>query len=32
MSDANCFIVVPQGTSQVDAGEPVTIIPLAPIS
>lgn len=32
MADANCLIVVPQGTSQVSEGETVTIIPLAPIS
>jgi molybdopterin molybdotransferase len=31
MADANCLIVVPQGTSEVAAGEPVDIIPLAPI-
>jgi molybdopterin molybdotransferase len=31
MADANCFIVVPQGTSEVKAGESVEIIPLAPI-
>jgi molybdopterin molybdotransferase len=32
MADANCFIVVPQGTSEVPAGSRVEIIPLAPIS
>jgi molybdopterin molybdotransferase len=31
MADANCLIVVPQGTSKVAAGQPVDIIPLAPI-
>jgi molybdopterin molybdotransferase len=31
MADANCFIVVPQGTSEVSAGSMVDIIPLAPI-
>jgi len=31
MADANCLIVVPQGTSEVAAGEPVEIIPLGPI-
>ena len=31
MADANCFIVVPQGVSEVKPGETVTIIPLAPI-
>jgi molybdopterin molybdotransferase len=31
MADANCLIVVPQGTSEVAAGAPVEIIPLAPI-
>jgi molybdopterin molybdotransferase len=31
MADANCLVVVPQGTSEVGAGEPVEIIPLAPI-
>jgi molybdopterin molybdotransferase len=31
MADANCLIVVPQGTSEVAAGQPVDIIPLAPI-
>ena len=31
MADANCLVVVPQGTSEVAAGEPVEIIPLAPI-
>lgn len=31
MADANCLVVVPQGTSDVAAGEPVEIIPLAPI-
>jgi molybdopterin molybdotransferase len=32
MADANCLVVVPQGTSEVAAGQPVEIIPLAPIS
>lgn len=32
MADANCLIVVKQGTSTVAAGEPVDIIPLAPIA
>jgi molybdopterin molybdotransferase len=31
MADANCLVVVPLGTSQVPAGAPVEIIPLAPI-
>ncbi|HEV2013996.1 MAG TPA: gephyrin-like molybdotransferase Glp [Candidatus Dormibacteraeota bacterium] len=31
MADANCLLVVPQGTSEVAAGMPVEIIPLAPI-
>ena len=31
MADANCLIVVPQGTSTVPVGSPVEIIPLAPI-
>jgi molybdopterin molybdotransferase len=31
MADANCLIVVPQGTSEVAVGTPVEIIPLAPI-
>jgi molybdopterin molybdotransferase len=31
MADANCLIVVPQGTASVAAGAPVEIIPLAPI-
>lgn len=31
MADANCFIVVPQGTSHVPPGSVVDIIPLAPI-
>jgi molybdopterin molybdotransferase len=31
MADANCLIVVPLGTSEVAAGKPVEIIPLAPI-
>ncbi len=31
MADANCFIVVPQGTAEVKAGARVEIIPLAPI-
>ncbi len=31
MADANCLVVVPQGTSEVRAGEPVEIIPLTPI-
>jgi len=31
MADANCLIVVPQGTREVRAGEPVEIIPLTPI-
>ena len=31
MADANCFIVVPQGTSEVPPGGTVDIIPLAPI-
>jgi molybdopterin biosynthesis enzyme len=31
MADANCLVVVPQGTSEVAAGAPVAIIPLAPI-
>jgi molybdopterin molybdotransferase len=30
MADANCLIVVPQGTSDVPAGSPVEVIPLAP--
>jgi molybdopterin molybdotransferase len=30
MAEANCLVVVPQGTSNVGAGEPVDIIPLAP--
>ena len=32
MADANCFIVVGQGTSRVSVGEAVEIIPLAPIA
>lgn len=31
MADANCLVVVPLGTSEVAAGAPVEIIPLAPI-
>lgn len=31
MADANCLIVVPQGTSEVAPGQPVDIIPLAPL-
>ena len=31
MADANCLIVVPQGTSDVPAGASVEVIPLAPI-
>jgi molybdopterin molybdotransferase len=31
MADANCLIVVPLGTSQIRAGAPVEILPLAPI-
>jgi molybdopterin molybdotransferase len=31
MADANCLVVVPQGTSEVAAGAGVDIIPLAPI-
>ena len=31
MADANCLVVVPQGTAEVRAGEPVEIIPLTPI-
>jgi molybdopterin molybdotransferase len=31
MADANCLIVVPQGTSEVATGASVEIIPLAPI-
>src|ERR1700682_1778260 len=31
MADANCLVVVPQGTSEVAAGAPVEVIPLAPI-
>ena len=31
MADANCLIIVPLGTARVGAGEPVEIIPLAPI-
>jgi molybdopterin molybdotransferase len=31
MADANCLVVVPQGTSDVAAGASVDIIPLAPI-
>jgi len=31
MADANCLIVVPQGTSSVPVGSAVEIIPLAPI-
>jgi molybdopterin molybdotransferase len=31
MADANCLIVVKQGTTTVAAGEPVDIIPFAPI-
>jgi len=31
MADANCLVVVPQGITEVRAGEPVEIIPLAPI-
>ena len=31
MADANCLVVVPQGTTEVHAGEAVEIIPLAPI-
>jgi molybdopterin molybdotransferase len=31
MADANCLVVVPQGTSEVAAGAAVEIIPLAPI-
>jgi len=32
MADANCLVVVPLGTSEVAAGAPVEIIPLAPIA
>jgi molybdopterin molybdotransferase len=32
MADANCLVVVPLGTSEVPAGAPVEILPLAPIS
>jgi molybdopterin molybdotransferase len=32
MADANCLIVVPQGTSEVAAGSLVEIIPLGPIA
>lgn len=32
MADANCFVVVPVGTSEIPAGSPVDIIPLAPIA
>jgi molybdopterin molybdotransferase len=31
MADANCLVIVPLGTSEVAAGSPVEIIPLAPI-
>ena len=31
MADANCLIVVPQGTREVAVGSPVEIIPLAPL-
>jgi len=31
MADANCLVVVPQGTTEVRPGEPVEIIPLAAI-
>ena len=31
MADANCLVVVSQGTTEVRAGEPVEIIPLTPI-
>jgi molybdopterin molybdotransferase len=31
MADANCLIVVPQGTSQVSKGSSVEIVPLSPI-
>jgi molybdopterin molybdotransferase len=31
MADANCLVIVPLGTSEVAAGTPVEIIPLAPI-
>ena len=31
MADANCFIVVPQGTNEVPPGAEVEIIPLSPI-
>jgi molybdopterin molybdotransferase len=31
MADANCLVVVPLGTGEVAAGNPVEIIPLAPI-
>ncbi len=31
MADANCLVVVPQGTAEVRVGEPVQIIPLTPI-
>ena len=31
MADANCLVIVPQGTSEVAAGEPVDIIPLVSI-
>jgi molybdopterin molybdotransferase len=31
MADANCLIVVPQGTSEVAAGTPVEVIPMGPI-
>ncbi|HYM51638.1 MAG TPA: gephyrin-like molybdotransferase Glp [Candidatus Limnocylindrales bacterium] len=31
MADANCLVVVPQGTSRVPAGAEVEIMPLAPI-
>jgi molybdopterin molybdotransferase len=31
MADANCLVIVPLGTSEVAAGSPVEILPLAPI-
>ncbi len=31
MADANCLVVVPQGTAEVRVGETVQIIPLTPI-
>src|ERR1700737_831782 len=31
MADANCLVVVPPGTTEVAAGTPVEILPLAPI-